>query len=200
MVLASHVIFGAYGFWLPNDPRGSWSDFVGSWEIFRAGGGVRPAQSRHSVAHAPHDHRLRQSVKQALRQPPVSFSTRQREFIGQGFDRFAKKNGLTILACAIMPEHVHLVIARHRYEVEKAVILLKGEATRVLDTASERPDQWNSNRPTSKPKWWARGEWKVFLFDRESVGRAVAYVEANPLKDGLPPQNWDFVQDWKALI
>jgi hypothetical protein len=28
MILGYHVIFGAYGFWLPNDPRGSWSDFV----------------------------------------------------------------------------------------------------------------------------------------------------------------------------
>ena len=37
MILGSHVIFSAYGFWLPNDPRGSWSDFVGSWELFRFG-------------------------------------------------------------------------------------------------------------------------------------------------------------------
>ena len=37
MVYASHVIFCAYGFWLPNDPRGSWSDFVGSWELLRFG-------------------------------------------------------------------------------------------------------------------------------------------------------------------
>lgn len=28
-MLGAHVIFGAYGFWLPNDPRGSWSEFVG---------------------------------------------------------------------------------------------------------------------------------------------------------------------------
>ena len=37
MIHAYHVIFGAYGFWLPNDPRGSWSDFVGSWELLRFG-------------------------------------------------------------------------------------------------------------------------------------------------------------------
>lgn len=35
MVLASHVILGAYGFWLPNDPRGSWSTFVGAWDLYR---------------------------------------------------------------------------------------------------------------------------------------------------------------------
>ena len=33
MVHAYHAIFGAYGFWLPNDPRGSWTTFVGSWEL-----------------------------------------------------------------------------------------------------------------------------------------------------------------------
>ena len=37
MVIAYHVIYSMYGFWLPNDPRGSWSDFVGSWELFRYG-------------------------------------------------------------------------------------------------------------------------------------------------------------------
>jgi hypothetical protein len=37
MIRGYHVIFGAYGFWLPNDPRGSWSEFVGSWELFRFG-------------------------------------------------------------------------------------------------------------------------------------------------------------------
>jgi hypothetical protein len=35
MVIASHVIVGMYGFWLPNDERGSWSDFIGSWELLR---------------------------------------------------------------------------------------------------------------------------------------------------------------------
>jgi len=30
MIVGYHVIFGMYGFWLPNDPSGSWSEFVGS--------------------------------------------------------------------------------------------------------------------------------------------------------------------------
>ena len=37
MVHGYHAIFGTYGFWLPNDPRGSWSDFVGAWELVRFG-------------------------------------------------------------------------------------------------------------------------------------------------------------------
>ena len=49
MVLAYHVIFGAYGFWLPNDPRGSWSDFVGAWELLRFGKATKTTERR-SVA------------------------------------------------------------------------------------------------------------------------------------------------------
>ncbi len=33
MIHAYHVIMGAYGFWLPNDPRGSWSAFVGAGNL-----------------------------------------------------------------------------------------------------------------------------------------------------------------------
>ena len=62
MVLASHVIFSAYGFWLPNDPRGSWSTFVGSLELFRFGPATK-VTTRRSVAHQPHDHVLREEER-----------------------------------------------------------------------------------------------------------------------------------------
>ena len=37
MLLAHHSILAFYGFWLPNDPRGSGSDYVANWELFRYG-------------------------------------------------------------------------------------------------------------------------------------------------------------------
>jgi len=33
MVLGYHFIFSAYGFWLPNDPRGSWSDTIRVYDL-----------------------------------------------------------------------------------------------------------------------------------------------------------------------
>ena len=48
MVIACHCIFGTYGFWLPNDPRGSGSDFVASWELFRYGPATK-TRGRRSV-------------------------------------------------------------------------------------------------------------------------------------------------------
>ena len=73
MILGSHVIFGTYGFWLPNDPRGSWSDFVGSWELFRYGPATK-TDVTHSVAHAEHDIQQRLAAKKALKYPPVQFT------------------------------------------------------------------------------------------------------------------------------
>ncbi len=37
MIRANHLIFTAYGFWLPNDPRGSWSNYVRAYELYQAG-------------------------------------------------------------------------------------------------------------------------------------------------------------------
>jgi len=73
MVLGYHAIFGAYGFWLPNDPRGSWSKFVGCWELARFGKATK-MDTRRSVAGAPHDRRLRQEAKRALKYSPVQFT------------------------------------------------------------------------------------------------------------------------------
>src|SRR4029079_8455070 len=118
MVLGSHVIFGAYGFWLPNDPRGSWSDFVGAWELFHYGGATKTTENC-SVAGRPHDREKRLAAKEALKFPPVNFSGIQARAIGRGFAAYAAKSSLTIHACAILPDHVHLVLARHLLAVEK---------------------------------------------------------------------------------
>jgi hypothetical protein len=33
----------------------------------------------------------------------------------------------------------------------------------------------------------------VFLDAQHDIRRAIAYVEANPIKDGFAPQRWEFV-------
>ncbi len=83
MVLGYHVIFGAYGFWLPNDPRGSWSDFVESWDLFRYGPATTTTETR-SLAMAPHDRALRMQAKEALKYPAVQFTGLQALAIGPG--------------------------------------------------------------------------------------------------------------------
>ena len=182
MVLASHVIFTAYGFWLPNDPRGSWSDFVGSWELFRFGKATK-TDERRSVAARAHDRGARQAAKRALKYPPVRFDGMQARAVGRGSAALVARAGLTVWACSILPEHVHAVIARHRCGVEHVVNLLKGESTRQMVREGVHPLGGFTTGDGRVPKAWARGLWKVFLDSPEDIRRAIRYVEDNPVRE-----------------
>ena len=184
MALAHHVIISMYGFWLPNDPRGSWSDFVGSWELLRFGEATK-VSTRCSVAHVPHDARARRQAKRALKHPPVTLTGRQARAVGRGFARAVAEGAYAIHACSILPDHVHLVIGRHERSVGRIGGHLKGRATQRLVTEG----LWSEDQ---RPVWGGRG-WKVFLDTPDDVRRAVAYVEENPVKDGKPRQRWSFV-------
>jgi REP element-mobilizing transposase RayT len=192
MVIGYHVIFGAYGFWLPNDPRGSWSHFVGSNELFRFGPATKTTET-HSLAHRAHDRGLLLAAKKALRYPSVEFTGMQARAVGRGFGSYVNRSGLVVRACAILPDHVHLVVDRYRLSVEQVVIQLKGDATERLVAENLHPFahiRLPNGRP---PECWARGEWSVFLETKEDVRRAIHYVDENPLKEGKPRQRWPFV-------
>jgi REP element-mobilizing transposase RayT len=192
MILGYHAIFGAYAFWLPNDPRGSWSDFVGSWELFRYGEATKTTATQ-SVAHRPHDTQKRLAAKRALKYPPVQFSGIQARAVGRGFARYVEDSGLVVRACGILPDHAHLVVDRFRLDIEQIVIQLKGTATEQLLAEQLHPFGQRRDHKGRTPKCWARGEWSVFLETKEDLQRSVGYAEDNPGKEGKPPQRWPFV-------
>lgn len=76
MVIAYHLILSAYGFWLPNDERGSWSDFVRSYELYAFGPATKAA-TRRSVAGRPFDPDRRNAMRRTLVRDPVTFTGRQ---------------------------------------------------------------------------------------------------------------------------
>ena len=95
-----------------------------------------------------------------------------------------------VWSCAILPDHVHLVLGPPALRIEQVVIQLKGEATALLVEEGLHPFGGGSGgRP---PKCFARGQWKVYL-DAGDVPNAIRYVEENPEKEGKPRQRWSFV-------
>jgi len=92
--------------------------------------------------------------------------------------------------CSVMPDHVHLVIQRHKYAVEQVVRRLKQEATIRL-----REGQLLDTKRTV----WARSCWKSFLFNHDDFQRSITYVENNPIKAGFKPQCWSFVRSFNGL-
>jgi REP element-mobilizing transposase RayT len=195
VIVGYHVIFGTYGFWLPNDPRGSWSNFVGSWELLRYGRATKTTERR-SLAYREHDHALRKAAKSALKYPPVRFTGLQARAVARGFARYVERTGLPVWACAILPDHVHLVVGRPGMPVERLVIQLKGDASQELEREGIHPlAPWKA-AGARVPKCWVRGQWKVFLHASD-IPRAIRYVEGNPLKEDKQKQNWSFVRPYR---
>ncbi len=188
MIIAYHSIFGMYGFWLPNDPRGSGSDYIASWELFRYGPATK-TDSRRSVAHRPLPPNWQREAQTALSYPPVSVTGGQALAIGEGFATAAGEGPYRVYACAILPEHVHLVIGAGPRRIRAVVGHLRSRATHVL----RQRGLWDDQRPL----WGAHG-WNVYGETVAAVERAIRYVNENPLKEGKKRQHWSFVVPFVA--
>lgn len=197
MIHGYHVIFGTYGFWLPNDPRGSWSDFVESWELAKFGEATKTLE-RPEIDMAEWA-KWRAAAQQALKYPPVVLTGLQARAVGTGFANGVRKSRYAIWACSILPEHVHLVIGRSRYKVEQIANLLKGEATKALKAESLHPQAQHVDAKGKFPSMWAEQQWKVYLDTEVAIENAIHYVEQNPLKEGKPLQKWPFVTPFTGL-
>ena len=122
MIHGYHLILPMYGFWLPNDPRGSWSDFVRRWELARFGK-ASPTLERKSIDELSRVDKARgEAAKKALKYPAVSITGGQAVSIAKGFASQVVKSGYTIWAATILPEHTHHVVARHHYGIEAIAV------------------------------------------------------------------------------
>lgn len=114
--------------------------------------------------------------------------------MGLGFAEMVAKAGLVVWACSILPEHVHIVVRRHRYRLEQVSNLLQGQATRPLIQEGVHPLAALARAGARPPRAWSSRQWKVFLDSPADILRAIRYVEDNPVKEGLPRQRWSFVR------
>ena len=193
MVRGYHVIFSTYGFWLPNDPRGSRSDTVRAPTIRRYGPATKE-ETRRSLAHGAHDPAVRRIAKRSLKYAPVVFDGRQARAVGRGFARATEIGGYAIHACSILLEHVHLVIARHTLPIERIIGHLKKEATIRLLTEGIHPLEAFRARDRPPPSPWSQKKgWVVYLNTNAEIRQRIEYVEENPLKEGKKRQEWRFV-------
>mgnify|MGYP006272547807 CR=1 FL=1 len=194
MIRGFHFIFSAYGFWLPNDPRGSWSNTVRRYELLAFGPATK-TDTRRSVAGAAHDAEQRLAAKRVLRRTPVRFTGRQAREVARGFETACGDAGYGCHALAVLPDHAHVVISRHHKPTNRIAAHLKAKATAALSMAGLHPFA-DGDRSARPPSPWARGFWCVYLNSDRHVQQAIRYVESNPVKAGLPRQRWRFVVPW----
>jgi len=92
-----------------------------------------------------------------------------------------------VWACAILSNHAHLIVRRHRDDALEIWHAFAGAVRTVLRSFP--------NVGAEHPALAAR-PYKVFLRRPGEVRGRIGYVERNPEKDGLPRQKFDFVQPY----
>ena len=192
-ILSVHLCWGTYGFWLPNDPRGSGSKEVWAPELRPFGPATFVEDRAKSRGRVLHDRRLRLEAKKHLQRPAVLFIGLQARAVARGFAELLKEIDIRCHACTVLPDHVHLVVGPSEIPAHVLTIRLKQHATRQLKDEGIHPFQHLLDEDGEVPKCWQRGGWKVYLFDEARVRQTIRYVEDNPLKEGKPKQNWNFV-------
>lgn len=192
-MLGWHLIFSTYGFWLPNEERGSGSTRVRTQHLYEVGGEATKVYTTHSVAGWPYDRQLRKLARESLKYPPVVLDGVQARAVGCGFAAIIPKVELTIHACAILPEHVHVVAAAHGFDGDEIIACLKRAGTRGMNDQGLHPLRAFARASGKHPSPWAAHGWKVMLFTPEEMRARIRYVEENPVRAGLRRQRWSFV-------
>jgi len=185
LVIAYHLIWTAYGYWLPNDPRGSTSHHIrnkkiselGQWHFGRykiqpTGKAVREFQEKAATV-----------LKYSL----LKFDKPEIMEIAQAFTDMITQQCYTCYACTIMPDHVHVLIRKHKHSAEEMIENLQESSRLRLRETKHR--SWDH------PVWGGEG-WKVFLHHPSEVREIIRYIEDNPIKWGLPRQKWPYVAEY----
>lgn len=182
IVIAHHLILHGYGHWLPNDPRGSGSEEIREQKL----AGLGPVHFGRKRVQPPRDElrAVGRAAQPLLDFPLLWFDDAKRQALGESIGEALRNLGYTVWACAILRNHVHLCVRRHRDDAQTMWARLAAQTRSGL--------RLFAHVPATHPVWSER-PYKVFLYTPDDVRRVIAYIERNPVKEGLPPQLWPFV-------
>jgi hypothetical protein len=185
IIIAHHLVHTLYGHWLSNDLRGSGSTETRRPEL-DALGPVHQGRKRIQ----PPKKQIKEFYAKAnplLDHAVFWIDPAKRQAIADAFADSVKDCGYTVWACAILHNHAHLLIRRHRDDGHTMWDVFAGCAREKLRGFSDvGPDH---------PVWSDR-PYVVFVYDPTGVEGRIDYIEKNPEKEGLPPQHFGFVQSY----
>src|SRR5918993_4875280 len=181
IVLAYHLYWAGYGWWLPNDPRGSCSRAIGC-DLLKPLGDLH--YGRKKLQPASRDIRaFYEQARAVLKHPLLDLRAGAIDSVGRGFGDAIRKCGYTCYACAILFDHVHLIVRKHKHDAEEMIEQFQHFSRSRLSTAGFR---------TPDHPVWCRGGWKIFLDHPDEIRRTIKYVNDNPLPYRMPRQQWTF--------
>jgi REP element-mobilizing transposase RayT len=190
MVAGYHLIWTVYGYWLPNDPRGSTSTEVR----------VEPIESlgEHHFGRKteqPSSNELREFFKKSrevLEHTVRTLDDCDIDLVGDAIGTLIAEASYVCHACAVMPDHVHLLIRRHRDRAEDMIAKFRNATKASL----KKSGRW----PARHPVWTGGNGWKTFVNSRRQFESEVEYIRKNPRKIGRAEKVWDFVTPYDGWL
>src|SRR5262249_41054035 len=122
-----------------------------------------------------------------LEHEPITFNPEDVQAVGQGLRAAIAQQNYTCYACVIMPDHIHILIRKHKHHAEEMIFHLQRE--------SHLSPRDHGLINLEHPVWGGHG-WKVCLDEPEDIRRTIRYIEKNPLPLKMPVQKWDFVTEY----
>lgn len=182
IIIAHHLILHAYGHWLPNDPRGSGSVELRQGKFADLG----PIHTGRKPVQPPREQpkRFWNKARPRLEYPLLRFDEANRQALGDAFAEVIQRERYTMWACAVLSNHAHLCIRRHRDDGRTMWQKLAAAAQQRLRLFADVP----ANHPI-----WSERPYVVFLYAPDEVFGRVRYIKGNPTKESLPPQRLPFV-------
>ena len=182
IVIAHHLIWTAYGYWLSNDPRGSMSKMIASDVITDLGtlhyGRKKVQPSAREVR------KFRERSRSVLKYAMLNFDPSDFSIVADGLAEAIHQYHYTCYACVIMPDHVHVIVRKHKHQAEDMLDNLQESSRLRLRTSGLRA--------SDHPVWGGPG-WNVFLDTPAAIRRTIGYIDENPPQWRLPRQQWSFV-------
>jgi REP element-mobilizing transposase RayT len=184
LIIGHHLIWTLYGHWLANDLRGSGSEAVRDPKFAALGEVHRGRKPEHLQ---PSRAELREFYREArplLNFAPFWLDESMRQAVAEAVGEIVRRRPYTVWACAVLANHMHLVVRRHS---DDAIAIWNA----IAEAAGSRLREFR-DIADGHPVWAAR-PYKVYLRMPQEVRSRVAYVERNPEKEGLPRQKHEFV-------
>ena len=191
MIAGYHLIWTAYGWWLPNDPRGSTSHSIRSASLSPLGDlhyGRKRIQPAGRLVREFYE-----AARGHLQHPLLKLSDDEIATIAAAFADVIAVRNYTCYGCVILPDHVHLLLRKHLDRAETMIANLQ-QVSREAVLAKPQAAR-GANHPV-----WAGPGWKVYSDSRADMERIVKYIGDNPRKAGRADQCWGFVRQYDGWL
>jgi hypothetical protein len=184
-ILAHHLIFSGYAFWVANDLRGSGSveirehKFDDLAPIHHGRKRLQPTRAELRAFYAKATPRLEHA--------PLWFDEKCRGIISGSFEQVIRRCNYTVWACFVGSNHAHLCVRYHRDKYETIWRNLAAQARSDLIAAGCVGEM----HPV-----WADRPWSSYCYSPDDIWRTNEYIRDNAPKEGLPVQHFEFVRPY----